>query len=224
MNETSGTHQLDSGLASSVHEVARYWHNDPYYDRAEQADWLGAFWNEGNPQRPFRRMFNQLNLAMTAELACGHGRHAAQIYREVPGLVLIDVVAENVEFCKTRFQGHDNVAVMQNDGATFRPLPNDMFTAIYCLDAMVHFECDVALSYVRDAVRVLKPGGRALFHHSNLSAFPGRDHRLNPGGRNFMSQELFLHTALRSGFKVLESVTIDWDAPHTDCVTLLEKL
>lgn len=212
---------LDPALAASVHEVARYWHQDPYYDRAEQ--WMNAFWNPGNPNRPFRRLFDTLNLRATAELACGHGRHAHRIYEQVPALILIDVVPENISFCKERFKGVSNVATMQNDGASFRPLPDGFLTAIYCYDAMVHFECDVVLSYIRDAARVLEPGGRALFHHSNLSAFPGRDHRLNPGGRNFMSQELFIHAARRSGLNVVESLTIDWDAPHTDCVTLLEK-
>lgn len=211
-------------IVNSVNEVARYWHQDPYYDRAEQADWLGAFWKADLPYRPFRRMFEALNLRTTLELACGHGRHAAQIYQQVPALILMDVVAENVAYCKQRFEGASNVVVLQNDGYTFRPIPDNALSAIFCYDAMVHFECDVALSYVRDAARVLERGGRALFHHSILDAFPGRDHRLNPGGRNFMNHQLFKHTAARAGFKVLETDVMDWDAPHTDALTLLEKL
>jgi SAM-dependent methyltransferase len=214
---------LDASLGRSVEEVARFWHQDPYYDRAEQADWLSAFWTAGNPQRPFRRMFDALNLRSAAELACGHGRHAAQIYQQVPALVLIDVVPENVAFCRERFSGASNVACMRNDGASFRPLPDDFLTAIYCYDAMVHFEFDVVISYIKDTARVLQAGGRALYHHSILDCFPGLDHRRTPGGRNFMSQQLFLHAARRAGLRVLESVTFDWDAPNTDCLTLLEK-
>lgn len=210
-------------LSDSVNEVARYWHNDPYYDRAEQADWLGTFWNRGNPIRPFRDMFDGLNLRTTLELACGHGRHAAQIHTQVPALILMDVVAENVAFCRDRFAGAANLAVVQNDGCTFRPIPDNTLSAIFCYDAMVHFEYDVVLSYIADAARVLEPGGRALFHHSILSAFPGRDHRLNPGGRNFMSHELFLHAVRRNGMDVIESRVFDWDAPHTDALTLFEK-
>ena len=219
--ETPGTQETD--LSKSVEEVAKYWHQDPYYDRAEQADWLGAFWNTGNHLRPFRRMFAELNLRSVLELACGHGRHAAQIYQSVPALVLMDVVAENVAYCKQRFAAASNVVVVQNDGATFKPVPDNSLSAIFCYDAMVHFEFDVALSYVRDASRVLESGGRALFHHSILDAFPGRDHRLNPGGRNFMNHAAFKHVANRSGFDVLESVVMDWDAPHTDALTLLQK-
>jgi SAM-dependent methyltransferase len=215
--------ELDAALARSVEEVARYWHADPYYDRAEQADWVSAFWGTGNPNRPFRRLFAELNVRALAELACGHGRHAAQIHTQVPAYALIDVVAENVAYCKERFKDAKNVVVIQNDGATFRPLPDACMSAVFCYDAMVHFEYDVVLSYIRDAHRLLESGGRALFHHSNLSAFPGRDHRKNPGGRNFMSRELFIHAARKAGFKIIESLIMDWDAPATDCLTLMEK-
>jgi len=220
MNESTGAAR---DLAKSVEEVARYWHADPYYDRAEQADWLGAFWTPDNPQRPFRRMFSALNLRSTAELACGHGRNAAQIYSQVPALILLDVVAENVAHCRNRFADAKNVVVIQNNGYTLHPIPDASLTALYCYDAMVHFECDVVLSYIRDVARVLEKGGRALLHHSILDAFPGRDHRLNPGGRNFMSQRLFMHAAKRAGFDVLESQAMDWDAPGTDALTLIEK-
>src|SRR5262249_40068687 len=157
----------------------------------------------------------------TAELACGHGRHAAQIYTQVPALILMDVVAENVAFCRNRFKDAPNVVCIQNDGATFQPIPDGSLTAIYCYDAMVHFEFDVVLSYIRDAPRFLEKGGPALSHHSILDCSPGLDHRRAPGGRNFMSQHLFLHQARRAGLQVVESVTFDWDAPNTDGLTLL---
>jgi len=38
-----------------------------------------------------------------------------------------------------------------------------------------------------------------------------------------MSQALFLHAAQRAGLDVIESVIMDWDAPQTDCLSLLEK-
>lgn len=210
-------------IERSVAEVAQYWHQDGYYDRAEQTDWLVGFWDPDDKKFPFRRMLGTMNLAATLELAVGHGRHAAQLVDHVPALILMDVVEENIEFCKKRFAGRSNVVCVKNEGADFRPIPDESLTAIYCYDAMVHFEYDVALSYVRDAARVLQKGGRALFHHSNYTQDPGGDHRTHPGGRNFMSQALFLHVARRSGFDVVESVVMDWDAPATDCLTLLQK-
>jgi SAM-dependent methyltransferase len=214
---------LENKLDESVRVVADYWHDDPYYDRAEKSDWLDAFWDPAQERFPFRRLFNTMNLAVTLELAVGHGRHAAKIVDRVPALILMDVVDENVAFCKRRFSGRANVVCLRNAGADFQPVPDGSLSAIYCYDAMVHFEYDVVLSYVRDTARVLAPGGRALYHHSNLSAFPGADHRKNPDGRNFMSQALFMHAAKRAGLDVVESVAMDWGKPYTDCLTLLAK-
>lgn len=53
---------------------------------------------------------------------------------------------------------------------------------------------------------------------------PGVDYREKPGWRNFMTKELFAHVALRSGFMVGEQVVMDWDAPQTDCLSLVERL
>lgn len=208
-------------LARSVLEVAQYWRFDRfYYDRAEQSDWVAGFWDESTP---FRRLFSQLDLTMAIELACGHGRHAAQIADRVGGLVLMDVNDTNVAHCLQRFAGYDRIAAVQNSGADFRPLPDGFATAIYCYDAMVHFEMDVVASYLRDTARVLRSGGRALYHHSNYDRAPGSNHREAPGARNFMSQALFVHLSVRAGLRVLESTIMDWDAPATDALTLLEK-
>ena len=61
---------------------------------------------------------------------------------------------------------------------------------------MVHFESDVIRSYLRDTMRVLEPGGRGFFHHSNYTG--GEDWRTNPSSRNFMSQAFFSRIMLGS--------------------------
>lgn len=89
---------------------------------------------------------------------------------------------------------------------------------------MVHFEQDVVLSYLGDAARVLVPGGRALFHHSNYTAAPGNAYHLNPHWRNFMSKELFASGAIGLGLRVLEQNVLQWgNVPALDCLTLLER-
>jgi len=212
---------MDNDLARSVMEVARYWRHDPhYYDRAEQSDWVARFWSE---DREFQPYFSELTLDVVIELACGHGRHAAQIVDRCPALILMDVMDTNIDYCKARFMGRDNVVCLQNNGADFRPVPDATVSAIFCYDAMVHFELDVVASYLRDTARVLRPGGRALYHHSNYDKEPGGNHRLAPGGRNFMSQALFIHLARRAGLTVLKSRIVDWDTPGTDALTLVER-
>lgn len=89
---------------------------------------------------------------------------------------------------------------------------------------MVHFEYDAVMSYLEDAYRILIPGGRALFHHSNYDKSPGTKETANPHWRNFMSKNLFSHIAVRAGFKILEQFLIDWDEMRNlDCISLIEK-
>jgi predicted methyltransferase len=90
---------------------------------------------------------------------------------------------------------------------------------------MVHFEPDVVLAYIRDTARVLKTGGRALFHHSAYAGQPGSHYSARPHYRNFMTPDLFTHVAVRSGFELLDQLVFSWGpgAPDTEGLTLLEK-
>jgi SAM-dependent methyltransferase len=208
-----------------VQAINNDWRESIYYDTAESEESHWSFWRD---EQPFERMFRTLDRRVLVELACGHGRHTAYLlrqpaYADAGKIHLMDVNEENAEFCRTRFAGIPVVAIHRNSGHDFRPLGDNQATGIFCYDAMVHFEYDTVISYIKDAFRVLAPGGKALFHHSNYDKAPGNIYRDNPDWRNFMSKALFAHVAMRSGFKVLEQVVLDWTTPETDCVTLLEK-
>jgi SAM-dependent methyltransferase len=211
---------------SRAQQIAEYWKQNDYYDRAECADWLARFWAE---KSEFRRLFDLLDRTTLAELACGHGRHAAQILKEdsdasIRVFHLLDVNQENIDHCKKRFAVEPRIHLAKNNGHDLVPLAAASISGIFCFDAMVHFEYDCVISYVNDAFRVLRPGGRALFHHSNFTSNPGGDWGQNPHGRNFMSRNLFSHVAQRVGFSVREQVILDWglDA-QLDCLSLIEK-
>ena len=55
----------------------------------------------------------------------------------------------------------------------------------YSWDTMVHFDKIVFRDYLREATRVLAPGGRAFLHYSNLGAErPNSDFASNHGARS----------------------------------------
>lgn len=197
---------------------------DVYYSIAEAPEAVRIFWGENTA---FHRMFRTLDRSFIVELACGHGRHTEYMLNALPvgTAVLMDFVAGNIEFCEKRLARYENAKFLQNGGDNFLPLGTGQATAIFCYDAMVHFEYDTVFSYLRDAARVLRVGGRALFHHSNYTGAPGGIYRNNPHWRNFMSKELFAHVAMRFGFRVVEQSVLQWGTtPSLDCLTLLEKL
>ena len=214
-----------SQIIDHVQGINDDWRQNKYYDDAESAEHIRYFWSDSGP---FERMFRTLDRRVLVELACGHGRHTAYLLRQLAysdtgRVYLLDVNEENAEFCRTRFAGIPAVAVHRNNGHGFQPIGYAVATAIFCYDAMVHFEYDTVISYIKDAMRILARGGRALFHHSNYDKAPGNSYRDNPDWRNFMSKSLFAHVAMRSGFTVLEQVVLNWGTPETDCLTLLEK-
>ena len=136
----------------------------------------------------------------------------------------MDIHPANLDFCRTRLQRFDNVSFTVNSGFDFRPIEDGTASAIFCYDAMVHFNPDIVESYVIDTARVLRPSGLALYHHSNYSGAQNERYTKNPHGRNVMSQAEFCGLAARAGLQVVESFPIHWGGmPDLDCVTLVLK-
>jgi SAM-dependent methyltransferase len=202
-------------------QIKQDWVSSTYYDTAEQE--REPFWSDG---APFNRMFNTLDLANVVELACGHGRHSAYIRENYSfgHLTLVDINKPNIIFCKRRFAADKRFSYLVNSGADLAALASGKYSSLFCYDAMVHFEYDDVISYMKDIYRILCPEGRALLHHSNYDNSPGTSYADNPHWRNFMSSGLFAHAAARSGFVVVEQQPVDWGGEaELDCVTLLEK-
>jgi SAM-dependent methyltransferase len=213
------TDENDDALASAAREIAAPWAESPYYADAER--WTFLFWDA---DRPFRRLFDRLDLSRTVELAVGHGRHAERAAPLARELTLIDVHEDNLARCRERLAGFPQVTTILGDGYSFRPLDDGSRTAIYSYDAMVHFHPELVASYLRDAARVLAPGGRILLHHSNLDAPPDRPYGHNPHARNRMTGEMFEGYATDAGLVVLDFTVIPWgDVADLDRISLLER-
>jgi ubiquinone/menaquinone biosynthesis C-methylase UbiE len=157
----------------------------------------------------------------TVDLAAGHGRNSTKLITLAKRLTIMDIQSGNIEVCKARFVNQHNVTFLVNNGFDLQPIGDGDVTLVYCFDAMVHFDSDVIRSYLRDTRRVLAPGGRGFFHHSNYSA--GHDWRTNPSSRNFMTKELFAHYALKEGLSINSQRVINWEKPEIDCLTLVER-
>ena len=158
----------------------------------------------------------------TIDLAAGHGRNSAILCTLADRLTIMDIQPGNIEVCKKRLAGRKGIEFYVNNGFDLRPVRDGEVTLVYCFDAMVHFDSDVVRSYLRDTLRVLTPGGRGFFHHSNFTR--GHDWRTNTGGRAFMSKELFEHYALKEGLNVLSQEVITWSGEtDIDCLTLVER-
>lgn len=163
------------------------------------------------------------------DLAAGHGRNANMLAPKAGRVLVMDIQAGNVEACRKRFAGQPHVQCAVNNGFDLRPAEDGAFSLVYSFDSMVHFDPEVVRSYLRDTRRVLRPGGRGFFHHSNYTG--GSDWRNAPHGRGFMSRELFAAYAREAGLRTIRQRTFGWGDPSErwghirdlDCFTLLER-
>lgn len=206
--------------------IADDWKQDPYYLLAEKS--VDFFWGGGRIV-PFFKRFRELDLENIVELACGHGRHVPKYMDEAGSITLVDVNQENLDFCKRRFAGNPKICYSLTSGNSFQGLPDASYSAIFTYDSMIHFNLIDIAHYINDAWRILKPGGRILFHHSNYyGAKPGNFYFQNPGGHNFCSDRIFAHLATVAGFKILSQDLIDVDTgtgivKGLGCLSLCEK-
>lgn len=205
-----------SGLQGLASEVGRDWVEAEYYDQAEglidqQWETYVASFIEG------------ADFTTTVDLAAGHGRNSAKLAPLCGHLYVVDINASNVDHCRYRFAESENVSCHLNDGYSLAFLDDSSISLVYCFDAMVHFDSDVVRSYLAETRRVLRPGGAGFFHHSNYTANPAGDFHDSPGWRNFMSAQVFEHYAAKEGLVTVKQRVVDWDAPATDCFSLVER-
>lgn len=101
-----------------------------------------------------------LKAARMLEIGCGIGRmtrHLAGLFGEVHGT---DVSAEMIEQARQRFAGTPNVSFHETSGLDFAALPNEYFDVIFSVYVFQHVPSpEVVRSNIRDACRVLAPGG-----------------------------------------------------------------
>jgi ubiquinone/menaquinone biosynthesis C-methylase UbiE len=224
----NGRLSITQDIASRGLDAARLisssWRSSSYYAQAEEEGQIDFFWRPGSP---FMRGLAAMDLSDTLELSAGHGRHALRLLAtpacsdRLRTLIVMDVNDNLIARCKERISDA-RASFLVTDGASFRGVPDHSLSAIYCFDSMVHFEVVTVMAYLADCARVLKPGGMALFHHSNFDRSPGAVWHAAPHARNFMSVRLFQHLAMREGLEVCWSSVIDWaEMRDLDAITLL---
>lgn len=204
-------------------EFCAYFHihnMDRYFEAAEHDASMNQFWDQNSK---FYEMFQQLNLSNVIELAVGRGRHVLQYIERANQVTVVDILQENIEFCKDRFKNYDKIHYYTNNGYNIEKLESEKFTSLFSYDAMVHFEMMDINEYLKDIYRVLIPGGRVLLHHSNNDYNYKASFANAPEGRSFMNKTIFAYLSYRAGFKIIDQQVINWGLKSLDCITLLEK-
>jgi SAM-dependent methyltransferase len=105
------------------------------------------------------------------ELGPGHGRWSRYLREHADRLVLVDVAENCIEACRRRLGEDPTVSYHVGDGRTLPMLGDAVVDFAFSFDSLVHAEADVLRGYAFELARVLKPGGVAFIHHSNMAAY-----------------------------------------------------
>jgi SAM-dependent methyltransferase len=210
----------------SIEENRQVW--DTTYDWPKEGDEWSAHWGSPSAQWDgciFPRIFPFLN-GRILEIAPGYGRWTQFLQIQCASLIGIDLAQSCVEHCQKRFGDCRNLEFKVNDGRTLQMLDDASIDFAFSFDSLVHADADAMSSYVSELARVLKPGGVAFIHHSNLGSFwfwRNIKRRLFHWRAPSMSADKMREFAERSGMSCLQQEIIPWGkgSRMIDCLTTI---
>lgn len=215
-------------LPDNTQENKRIWET---YDWPQAGDeWSGPWGGSGPLWHGFimPRLWRFLPATRAVEIAPGFGRCTQYLKHHCEELVLVDLVEKCIEACKARFRDDDNLDYIVNDGETLPGVADGSVDLVFSWDSLVHVDYGPMRSYVREIARVLRPGGVALLHHSNLGMHEhelgGIDPNAQLGNRRVsVSAAKIARDAREAGLGVVVQELLPWNDArfHNDCVSLL---
>jgi len=107
------------------------------------------------------------------EIGPGFGRWTEFLLRFCNYYCGIDLSDKCVNNCRERFAGRPNAEFFLNDGKSLAAAAERRFDLVFSFDSLVHAGLDAISPYVAQVIELLRPGGVAFLHHSNMAACPG---------------------------------------------------
>jgi ubiquinone/menaquinone biosynthesis C-methylase UbiE len=140
------------------------------------------------------------------EIGCGPGRLIKPLSRHFGEIHGVDVSDEMIRIASGRLRNISNARVHATNGATLSQFADESIDFIYSYAVFQHIPSrDVVLSYMREATRVLKPGG--IFR----AQFNGLPHDVTPdtwSGVVFSANDIRTFTR-ENGFSLLALEGVD---------------
>lgn len=226
----------------SVEWNREYWDPGPgWADRGEE--WSES-WGSSEMQwygSVFPRIHRHLRAGTILEIACGYGRWTHFLRDHCDQLTGVDLVPKCIEVCRQRFAGARHLSFVQNDGRSLDFVADASVDFIFSFDSLVHANATTIRAYLTQFPRILRRGGTAFLHHSNLGTYPlqarllympklrrvfsltrlieRQHHNREPG----MSAARMTAIATECGLSVVGQECVAWGTRRTliDCLTTL---
>jgi cyclopropane fatty-acyl-phospholipid synthase-like methyltransferase len=150
------------------------------------------------------------------EIGVGVGRIAEHLAPRCARFHGVDIAAGMIEVASRRLAGLDNVRLEVLERSDLSCLPDASFDRVYAQIVLIHLDREDVFNYLREAYRVLAPGGRAWFQTNNLLHRGGTlgfvaaaDEiaavgQANRGRVHFLTAPELRHYVELAGFRVVE--------------------
>ena len=171
-------------------------------------------------------MLQSADFTTVVDLACGAGRNTLKLAECSQKVFAVDVNEYALVQARENLREFSNIVFIKNNGTSLEDIPDGSVTLLYSFDSLVHCHRDVIACYVKEAARILAPGGRAFLHHSNLANIVTTGHsdfRKNVHWRENMRKEDVAQSVNDSGLVLVEQKLISWGIPDLDCFTIFTK-
>ena len=107
------------------------------------------------------------------EIGCGVGRVGKLLAPRCARWIGTDISGHMLAYAADRLQGLDNVTLIELSTVGLGEIPDASVDVVYCTVVFMHlYEWD-RYTYVTEAMRVLKPGGRCFFDNVDITTDHG---------------------------------------------------
>jgi ubiquinone/menaquinone biosynthesis C-methylase UbiE len=218
---------------ATIAKNRRVWES---YDWSKRGDEWSVDW--GGPEAQWEgSIFPRIRKYLhgdVVEIAPGFGRWTEFLRQHCDSLVGIDLLEKCVEQCRQRFSEDSRLRFLANDGRSLPTIRDGSVDFVFSCDSLVHVEAETMKGYAAEIKRVLKPGGAAFIHHSNLESITfwdrlragtnGLPRRLHMRARS-MSARVMNEFVKLNGMSCTRQELISWGNPLLiDCFTTIVNL
>jgi len=144
------------------------------------------------------------------EIGAGHGCWSEYLLRNCEQLFLNDISENCLNYCRQRFSQNDNVSYYKTEGERLSGIKDNSIDFVFSFDSLVHADIRVMESYITEINRVLKDGGYAFIHHSNLKQYGGERYENSHMRDPSVSAELVRDGCKNAGIACLIQEVIPW--------------
>jgi SAM-dependent methyltransferase len=154
------------------------------------------------------------------EIGCGIGRFLRPLACRFRSVCGIDISRIMLFRARRYCAGLPNVTLQLGDGKSLSPLKDGSFDYCVCAGVFHHItEAEVVLSYIREALRVLKPGGLFLFQFEG-----SKTETVGAGQRGAKITARRLTEGLADRDFAIREISMDSKDAIKNVVIVLEKL